>query len=62
MVDFSSPTLLPWLTAVLYGPPIGLSGNNGLMAGRSTLLKVLISNLRSFSVVFPSLHAVVVHI
>jgi hypothetical protein len=57
MAVFSSPTLLPCLTAALYGPPIGLSGP----VVRSTLLKVSILDLRSFSVLGLSLHAVVVH-
>jgi hypothetical protein len=62
MVAFSSLTLLPWLTAAPYGLPIGLSGANGLMVGRSTLLKVLTLSLRSFPVYNLSLDAVVTHI
>ena len=61
-VVFSSLTLLPWLTAVLYGPHTGLSGTNGLMTARLTSLKVLTLNLRPFSVLGRSTHDVVSHI
>jgi hypothetical protein len=62
MAVSSSLTLLPWLTAALYGPPIGLSGPIGLMVVRLTSLKVLTLKLSSFSVLGLSLHDVVVHI
>jgi hypothetical protein len=62
MAVSSSPTLLAWLTAALYGPPIGLSGDNDLVVVRLTSLKALTLNFSSFSVLGLSLHDVVVHI